>query len=250
MSGTVSGLSMIDLIPGSFRAGERARRRVRLWVSAYAGVAALVAGAYFVVSAGRAQATAERDLLAQQLQMEWDRNKEAQRLLGEIHAVEEAITRYDRLAAPVRACDVVGTLGSLLPKSVSLTALTLTPRSEKVLSKPAPTAKGAAASKPQPVTLSYMVVELEGIAPSDAELAQLVSALEGCGLFGSVGMDYARSATIDGTAGRAFRVSSRVDFQKMYSFKGDPHDSGAARASASGGGSGAEAAGDSAEVSP
>ncbi|MFM9956546.1 MAG: hypothetical protein ACKVZJ_00585 [Phycisphaerales bacterium] len=211
---------MIDLIPASFRAGQRARRRVRTWASAYLGVATIIGGAYFVVSAGRSQALVERDVLASQLALEWERNKEAQRLLGEIHAVEAAITRYDRLAAPVSASDVVGTLGGLLPKSVSLTALTLTPRSEKVLSKPAANAGAAvSAAKPQSVTLSYLVVEMEGIAPSDSDLAQLVSALEGCGLFGTVGMDFARSATIDGTPGRAFRVSARVDFQRHYTFR-------------------------------
>lgn len=228
MSNPTPTLSMIDLIPASFRAGQRARRRARTWVSAYAGAALIVGGAYFAVNAGSTQALAERDTLAKQLNLEWERNKEAQRLLGEIHAVEDAITRYDRLAAPVRASDVVGTLGGLLPKSVSLTALTLTPRSEKVLNKPAsaPAAGGAQPARPQAVTLSYLVVEMEGIAPSDADLAELVSALEGCGLFGSVGMDFARSATIDGTPGRAFRVSARVDFQRYYAFKGEPVQGG------------------------
>lgn len=226
---------MIDLIPASFRAGQRARRRFRAWVSAYLLALSVVAGAYFVVNAGRSQALAERDLLARQLQLEWDRNKEAQRLLGEIHAVEAAITRYDRLAAPVSASAVVGTIGELLPKSVSLTALTLTPRTEKVLAKtPQGGQPGAAPPKPQAVTMSYLIVEMEGISPSDADLAQLVSALEGCGLFGSVGMDFARSATIDGTPARAFRVSARVDFQKHYTFNAEPRVSERALAESAG----------------
>lgn len=217
-------LPMIDLIPASFRAGQRARRRVRSWVSAYLLAASGVGGTHFVVNAGRSQALAERELLAQQLQLEWDRNKEAQRLLGEIHAVEAAITRYDRLAAAVSASNVVGTIGGLLPRTVSLTALTLTPRTEKVATKPSQAAhRGAGPAKPQVVTLSYLVVEMEGIAPSDADLAQLVAALEGSGLFGSVGMDFARSATIDGIPGRAFRVSARVDFQRHYTFRADPN---------------------------
>jgi Tfp pilus assembly protein PilN len=218
----------VDLVPSSFRAAGRARRRARMWVSAYALAAAGITTGYFVVSAGHAHATATRDDLARQLQQEWDRNKEAQRLLSEIHAVEEAVTRYDRLAAPVRTVDVVGTLGGLLPTNITLTALTMAPRSEKITIKPpqpppgatAATAPGTPPAKPTSRTMNYLAVEVEGVAPSDADLAGLVSALEGCDLFVNVGMDYARSTSVDGTPARSFRVSARVDFGRHYAFKG------------------------------
>ncbi len=215
----------VDLVPSSFRAAGRARRRSRLWITAY-GIGLMSIGAgYFAVSAGQSHAEAIRDDLARQLQLEWDRNKEAQRLLSEIHAVEEAVTRYDRLASPVRAVDVVGTLGGLLPRNITLTALTLVPRSEKITLKAPGQSPGAAAltgAKPTIKTMNYLAVEVEGVAPSDADLALLVSALEGCELFTSVGMDFARSTMVDGTAGRAFRVSARVDFSRHYAFKGEP----------------------------
>jgi hypothetical protein len=214
----------VDLVPSSFRAAGRARRRSRLWIAAY-GVGLMSIGAgYFAVSAGQSHAEAIRDDLARQLQLEWDRNKEAQLLLSEIHAVEEAVTRYDRLASPVRAVDVVGTLGGLLPKNITLTALTLVPRSEKVTLKAPGQSPGAAAltgAKPTVKTMNFLAVEVEGVAPTDADLAVLVSALEGCELFTSVGMDFARSTMVDGTAGRAFRVSARVDFSRHYVFKGE-----------------------------
>lgn len=214
----------VDLVPSSFRAAGRARRRSRLWVTAY-GLALLSIGAgYFAVSAGHSHASAIHEDLDRQLQLEWDRNKEAQRLLSEIRAVEEAVTRYDRLASPVRSVDVVGTLGGLLPKNVTLTALTLVPRTEKLTIKAPGQTPGAAAqtgTKPTIKTMNYLAVEVEGVAPSDSDLAALVSALEGCPLFVNVGMDYARSTTIDGTAGRSFRVSARVDYASHYAFKPD-----------------------------
>lgn len=206
----------VDFIPSSFRAAARARRRARLWFSAYGTAALCVGAAYTAVSAGRTQAEATRNELDRQLQHEWDRNKEAQRLLHEIQSIEEAITRFDRLASPVRTVDVVGTVGSLLPKSVTLTALTLVPRSEKLAIKAAPGPAGT--PKPTSKTINYLAIEVEGVVPDDAELASLVSALESCPLFSSVGMDFARSTAIDATPARAFRVSARVDFGRLYSF--------------------------------
>jgi Tfp pilus assembly protein PilN len=243
----------VDLVPSSFRAAGRARRRARMWVSAYALTAAGITTGYFVVSAGHAHATATRDELARQLQQEWDRNKEAQRLLSEIHAVEEAVTRYDRLAAPVRTVDVVGTLGGLLPRNITLTALTMAPRSEKITIKPPQPAPGTPPgtvpgppAKPTSRTMNYLAVEIEGVAPSDSDLASLVSALEGCDLFVNVGMDFARSTSVDGTPARSFRVSARVDFGRHYAFKGTEPQTPDATASAQ---AEAPAAGDTASAS-
>lgn len=206
----------VDFIPSGFRAAARARRRARLWISAYGTAALCIAASYAAVSTGRSQAQATRMELDRQLQHEWDRNKEAQRLLAEIQSIEEAITRFDRLASPVRTVDVLGTIGALLPESAALTALTLVPRNEKLAIKPVPGAAGN--PKPTSKTVHYLAVEVEGVVPNDAELASLVSALEGCPLFASVGMDFARSTTIDATPARAFRVSARVDFGRLYSF--------------------------------
>lgn len=211
------GVSLfVDLTPSGFRATQRARRAARAWVGLYVGTALVLAGSYVGVTAGRSQRERERDHLAGQLKQEWERNKEAQRLLGEIHRVEETITRYDRLASPVRASDVVGTIGSMLPPSITLTSLTLTPRQDRIT---VPAAPGSDSKKKTEVrTLNYLAVELEGVVTTDGELAGLVLALESCPLFDRVAMDFARSTEVDGTPARAFRLSARVDFTKHYAF--------------------------------
>lgn len=213
---------LIDFTPESFKAIARARRQARAWAALYVGTLLILGALYLGATAGRSHREAERDEVARLLRQEWERNEEAQRLLKEIRGIEEAINRYDKLASPVRAGDVVGTVGSLLPERLSLTALTLTPRSEKVL---VTASDGAAASakKQSTRTVSYLAVELEGISAGDTELAILVSRLEDCPLFSQVTMDFAKSATVDGTPGRAFRVSARVDFDNRFTFRPAEH---------------------------
>lgn len=205
----------VDFTPAEFRAAMRRRAQIRVWIGAYVGAVLVLGGAYVAVTAGGAQRRAERDQLAAQLTQEWERNKEAQRLLKEIRQVEAAITRYDRLASPVRASDVVGTIGALLPDSVTLTGLTLTPRTDRT--PPPPPKPGA--KKTEAVVRSFLAIELEGIAPGDGDLAGLVSALERSELFDAVSMDYARSLDADGTPARSFRVSARVDLSQRFQFK-------------------------------
>lgn len=246
MEGEGRGVTpFVDLTPASFRAASHARRVARLWLGAYLGTGLVLGGSYLGVTAGASQRYHERDQLTSQLKLEWERNEEAQRLLKDIQQLEENITRYDRLASPVRVSDVVGTVAALLPRPVSLTAMTFVPRSERLAAKPA-SAKGGAKRPSQPQSVNYMAIELEGVAPSDGELAELVSALESSPLFQSVTMDFARSTSIDGVLGRAFRVSARVDFEKHYSFRRGGVDDGTSE-EAPVSGTAAEA---TAEVSP
>lgn len=224
---------LIDFTPESLKAVARSRRRARAWAALYVGTLLVLGAVYLGVTAGRSHREAERAEVSRLLRLEWARNEEAQKLLTEIRAIEEAINRYDRLASPVRASDVVGTIGALLPEHLSLTAMTLTPRTEKVMIPAAGTpgapggTPGGTPKRPVTRTISYLAVEIEGISPGDIELAELVSQLERCPLFSSVTMDFAKSAVVDGVQARAFRVSARVDFDNRFTFRDAPPSGGA-----------------------
>lgn len=204
----------VDFTPASCRAKARERRAIRLWVSTFLGTVGIMAGAFGAINAGHSHRVAEREGLASQLKLQWDRNEEAKKLLVQVHKLDADITRYNKLASPLRASEVVAMLGAALPEKVSLTSLTLSPRQEKLA--PAPAKPGERPAAPR--ILSQIAVEVDGVAPTDGDVSALMSALETNPVFSNVAMEFARSTVIDGIAARAFRVSGRIDLSNRYAF--------------------------------
>ena len=146
----------------------------------------------------------------------WLRDEEAQALVAEVRDLESTITRYNRLAWPVRVSDAIAALSPLVPESTTLRALTLTPKGEK-------SRRGR--SKDEPAR-SVLAIEIEGIAPTDIEVARFVSGLDAHPLFAGVSMAFARSVDVDGTPGREFRVHCEIDLTRRYRFVEAPDGEG------------------------
>jgi len=167
------------------------------------------------VSLGRSEKQQEILILAERVRENALRNEEAQNLLKEIGDLEASITRYNRLAWPVRVTDVVDKIASLVPPSATLTALALIPREEQ---QPKHSKKSSNKESAQSLGQSYLVVELEGVTASDIQIAEIVSGLEASQLFSNVVLDFARAQQIGAQEGRAFRVTARVDLNRRYLF--------------------------------
>lgn len=200
----------IDLMPESCRLSLGRRTAVRRWAVIYLGALTLVAGSYFAVRAQAAPRERERADLARQVQENLDRNEEIQRLRKEKSEIESAMRRYDLLAWPVRVSDVIGVLGAEMPGSVTLTSMTLTPRRE--------TQRGPGRSRRSEESKTYLSVEVEGISPSDLDLAGFVSGLDAHDLFDKVALDYARSREVDGVPARGFRLTCEIDLSRRFEF--------------------------------
>ena len=136
------------------------------------------------------------------------RNEEMQGLLGEINDLEEVIRRYNVLAWPIRVSEVIDVLGTLTPEAVTLRSLAMTPRELR---------KRAASTGEEHVE-SLLVVELEGVGPSDIEVAVMVSGLEAHPLFARVSLDYTRMGEVEEQIVREFRVTGVIDLDARYEF--------------------------------
>ncbi|MBL0926413.1 MAG: PilN domain-containing protein [Phycisphaerales bacterium] len=219
--------TVIDLMPGSCRIALKGREDVRRWVAVYALTCAVLFAGYSILRAGHAERSARVESLAAEARLAWSRSEETQRLLKEIRELEGAITRYDRLAWPVRVSDVIAAVGEQVPESVSLTSLTLTPRQDlaslaRAGSSGRTPGRAAVSTGQPPAARSVLAVEIEGLAPDDMTIARLVSGLDGNPLFDRISMDYARSRDVEGTAGRQFRVVCEVDLAGHYVFEAAP----------------------------
>jgi len=205
--------TLIDLMPSRCRESLGRRARVRRWITAYVCFASVVGAVQWVQHSRRVSLELEHARLTGAVQQAWDRNLEVQRLLREIQEAEDAITRYNRLAWPVRVSDVIDAFGATMPTSVSLTTLAITPREERR----APAPRRAGESTPAEAPKTFMVIEAEGVSPDDAGLAHLVSGLEASPLFSKVSLDYARSGAVDGVEARVFRLTAEIDLSVKYS---------------------------------
>lgn len=230
--------AQLDLMPRECRIALGKRARVRRWTSLYAGAAALVCSVWWGVQLGQSELHHKRTLLAEGVHARFMRNEQVQKLLREIESVESAITRYNRLALPVRASEALDVVSSVVPHGVTLNSLLLSVREEKDSAHegrpdrrtqaPAPATAQPATAQTAPEPERFLGIELEGIARDDADVSALVSGLESSPLISQVQLDYARSDEFEGTPVRGFRLTCRIDLSRRYTFVNDPSDAGPA----------------------
>jgi Tfp pilus assembly protein PilN len=100
----------------------------------------------------------------------------------------------------------VAALAGVTPERAVLTALTLAPYEEQ--------ARRGGAEGEGPT--SWLAIEISGVAPSDAEVASMVSGLEDHPLFAAVKLEFARSRDMDEALFREFRLRCEIDLSRQY----------------------------------
>lgn len=201
-----------DLLPAVCRETfirQRARRR---WLLTYCGASVLLAIGFSAASAHHRTAAKERDQLRTSIEDRLLQNEEAGDLLAKIRELEERLTRYNDLAWPVRMTEVIGSVGAIVPDGVALTALTMSPRIDRIR---IPAKKGRPASER---IERWLTVELQGIAADDFTVSQIVSGLDINPLFSTVALDFARQRSVDETEAREFRIQAEIDLDARYVF--------------------------------
>lgn len=220
-----------DLLPSRCRAIFARRRARRVWTRAYIiGVTiALASSGLMYLHVRSLEGLRER--LAVQVEEHWNRNEEAQQLRGQIKDLEGTITRYQRLAWPVRVTDAIGVLAPLMPEEATLTSLTIVPRQERMevdRSSSGGSDRGRSRGRGAAPTRTILAIEIEGIARTDSEVARFVQGVESSPLFTAVGLDFARSRDVDGVEAREFRVTCQIDMSRRVLFV-DAGEEGARR---------------------
>lgn len=206
-----------DLLPNRCRSIFARRRARRWWTRAYViGVTAALSASGLMYLHVRGL-EARRATLAVRVEEHWNRNEEAKRLRAEIRELEGTITRYQRLAWPVRVTDAVRVLAPLVPEESTLTALTIVPREERVDGS-GQTVRRGSRGQGGVQTRTILALEIEGIALTDDEVARFVRGVEANPLFSSVALDFARSRDVDGVEAREFRVTCQIDMSRRVLF--------------------------------
>lgn len=196
-----------------------ARRRRRNFGRQTAVLTALV----LVLSVFVIQNWRERDALAlyhgslvERLQSTQGQITEVGKLLRARAELSRQLKIHRKLHQPVSYSQITGTLAHLMPQSVTLRSLEVRTEQVTVTAKAAAPAKGRNGARPATQTYPVVTVEIEGIAPSDGEVANFIGALSSAGLFDNVKMIYARQGTHQNLIVRQFRIRLEVPLDREY----------------------------------
>ncbi|RMD65761.1 MAG: hypothetical protein D6824_02055 [Planctomycetota bacterium] len=206
----------IDLLPHRCREKLRKRSVVRLWVGLYVGSALLLASSTIAFRLSCRPSATEIQLLDAQAALSARHQEEAKRVRVKLEALRRVIARHERIAWPVKMSDVVAVVGSVAPQGVSLTALGITPRQNAQRTR---TGNDSTTKRNDSKPGDVLLVEIRGLASSDAHIASFVAGLEAHPLFARVALDYARREQRADSSTREFGITCVVDADRRYIFE-------------------------------
>jgi len=204
----------INLMPAACKERFDKRNRLRVWITVYLGSIAIIGVATVGLRTTFRPSHEELAMLDARATLTATQNAQVARLTKEVTRVRALIDRHKRLAWPIAISDTIAIVGHSTPSGVSIKTLAVTPRKDaNNASKPAANSQ-AADSKPG----SILLLEVRGVASSDAQIAQFVAGLESSPLFEGVTLDYARRAQASGADTRGFGITCRIDATRTYRF--------------------------------
>ena len=130
----------------------------------------------------------------------------------------EQIRIYREIARPITFGQMVATIGALTPEPVFL--VTVKAKTEESTRRRVIPGGGENGRDKTVVDKFQTIhVELEGVAPSNVEIANYIGQLAGNGLFRNVKMEFSREGEIENALTREFRISMEVPLDRPYIFE-------------------------------
>lgn len=219
-------MNEINFLPQSYRARLHARirhvRQVGLVV-----VVTLAMAAYWAygLTGGmmlRRAAEGAEDQLANALSRESQVLvlREQKKTLAEARGIQR------ELRVPIRYFEVLNVLGTLVPEPVALRELVFD--NKRPAPKPFVAASDPTKNRPQPAFTvaktekkaepDVMNITIEGLAPDDLSVAELIAGMSSTALFSDVKLRSSRFTETQGVAARQFRISAQIDLGRDYVF--------------------------------
>jgi Tfp pilus assembly protein PilN len=120
----------------------------------------------------------------------------------------------NRLGSRVNGMDILGELGRILPKTMTLTSLDLDARKVTVKSKPAApgvaTPVGRRSKRTANRTINRLKLTITGLSPNNVDVANFIADLSASPLFDDVNMGYAKNIVFRGKSAKEFEASCYV----------------------------------------
>lgn len=216
----------VNFLPGWYvqaRARKRSlQRTAALSIFVIAGMVLLLGQTWHTRSELTAyHAELERKLASTKMQI-----TEATKLRRALADLQTQLKVHRQLHKPINYSQITGTLGNLMPPTVALANVTLATErlTETRTLKPSDPrytqAKQAVAGSGREPTVTetcwVVAIDLQGVAPSDQDIANFIGALASSNLFQNVKMIYSKKGTRGRLITREFRMRMTVPLNCEY----------------------------------
>lgn len=201
----------IDLLPASIRARSQAGVRVGRVITTLVACIAILAIAATQVRLSLARAQSDVATARQHADTALELERHVVAAEAELTALDDEVRRYKRVALPLDVSAVIATVIGLLPPHVTLDHFDI-----DCGLRHAGTSPRSRGAKEQGAVPRTLIGEIAGFAATDAEITELVMALESTRPFEAVSLDYTRTRTVRNENAREFRVSFQIDLGADY----------------------------------
>jgi Tfp pilus assembly protein PilN len=208
-------MNVINFLPNDYLA-KRNRRRANLICVAIAATALILVGSSMAfIYVNSANAARMRGMVEQQYQEASQQLNQLQQLKEHKSDLLRKVSLSTTLLERVPRSTVLARLTNHLPRGTSMTSLTMKMEEVEVRASEmaGEAAKGVAtkAAKAATVRVKQYVFRLDGVAPTDVEVAEYITRLNADTLFRGVDLQFSEELTTkDGTPQRRFELMFRL----------------------------------------
>ncbi|MEL7087026.1 MAG: PilN domain-containing protein [Planctomycetota bacterium] len=216
-------MNQINFLPESYRRVQRKRGRLLRRVALVGSVAGCVVLASIALKAKSIGQSRTADRLEQTVEAE----RGAIEVISGVEKQYASLLKRSQLKRvlipPVSYHDAIGALSDAMPPEIAVTELIMTsvnPEPEPIETDAQREARlkrsATPPDEPAPYEPHLINIELEGLAPDDMAVANLVAALDTSRLFSRVTMRSSRAAVSRGMQVRQFSLTAVIDLDREF----------------------------------
>ncbi|HOQ03989.1 MAG TPA: PilN domain-containing protein [Anaerohalosphaeraceae bacterium] len=222
-------MATINFVPDDYIQQRQSSRANSLYLILLVAVLCGIGATFSVLKMRQRSVQAELNQLSQQLSQAKEQIAKLEELKSKNKTRMNVMMMTANLIEPVPRSILLACLTNNLPSGVSLTALEMKEKEKPKTASPAPSAakpgaakKPAAAVKPGPASAkaaaetpasppeSEVTLTIQGLAPSDIEVANYIANLNEAVLFDQVQLVQSEEREVEGLKFREFRLTARI----------------------------------------
>jgi Tfp pilus assembly protein PilN len=209
----------INFVPDDYIQNSESRRTNLMYLVLFAVVMAALGGSFMTIKIRQRSLSAKEKIVNAKLAQTQEAIKQFEELQTKRKTMMKTALTTAELIEPVPRSVLLASLTNNLPVGVSLLRLNIVQKEPKRTARVAPTSKyqktqagKSAAAEPNPSREKMLEtrIDIEGIAPSDRQVAAYIECLSGSTLLDSVALVESKEHKIEDTAFRQFKLTAML----------------------------------------
>jgi hypothetical protein len=203
-------MKTVNLLPAWYLKQRRRQRHLRLHALAMLLIGAAMIGTAFFARQRLVAINQAREQLARQLAQVPDPDAELRREKADLRRLQDLRLARQELGPTVPMSAVLQQLQNDVATGIAFSNVSLDVRSDPVKGSGV---VGDAQKPPRYHNVAHVCVQ--GVAPNEIQITQLVQRISRNPLFGGVTLDFIRSATLQGYTVRRFQIQLSMEMERL-----------------------------------